>query len=280
MTSVIQTSSHFVSSPRGDQRIHVHVTGAGDAPPVLLLHSGGFTTRQWRRLTELLAPSYRVIAPDLLGYAESTRIADKEPFHFRQDLALLEILLAEIGTPAHLVGHSYGGLLALKLALAQPSRVRSMALYEPVAFGVLGENLEADVNRELGRISLAPNGEGTVDDAWLSMFVDWWNGVGAWKAMAAETKAAFRSVGWKVFQEVCSLVDDHTPLATYATIEAPTLLLGGDQSPAVEQNVLARLAGAMPHARHDVLAGVGHMGPITHGAQVNKAIADFIAARD
>jgi pimeloyl-ACP methyl ester carboxylesterase len=62
-------------------------------PTVLLVHSGGFTSRQWRKLAEGLAPRYRVLAPDLLGYGASGPWPDGEPFHFRQDLAFLESLL-------------------------------------------------------------------------------------------------------------------------------------------------------------------------------------------
>src|SRR5688500_4532898 len=111
------------------------------AAPVLLVHSGGFTSRQWRKLAALLAPDRRVLAPDLIGYAADTRWPVGEPFHFRQDLEALAAVLAD-EPPAHVVGHSYGGFLALQLALIHPDRVRSLAVYEPVAFGILDEAVD------------------------------------------------------------------------------------------------------------------------------------------
>ena len=108
---------------------------------MLLIHSGGFTSRQWRKLAEMLAPQFRVLAPDLIGYSPSAPWPDGEPFHFSRDV---DYLLTLVDEPVHLVGHSYGGFLALKLALARPDLVRSIAVFEPVAFGILDEVEDAD----------------------------------------------------------------------------------------------------------------------------------------
>jgi pimeloyl-ACP methyl ester carboxylesterase len=243
---------------------------------VVLIHSGGFTSRQWRKLGELLAPDFRVLAPDLLGYGSEPWPAG-EPFHFRQDLDHLESLIDE---PAHLVGHSYGGFLALQLALRRPELVRSIAAYEPVAFGILDEVEDADALADLRRVRVKwePDASG-VDEEWLRTFVEWWNGAGAWARLGDPTRAAFRSVGWKVFQEAMSLGADRTDRATYATIAVPTLLLGGELSPLTERRVVQRLAAALPNARLRLLDGVGHMGPISHAPLVNEAIAAHLSAQ-
>lgn len=241
---------------------------------VLLIHSGGFTSRQWRKLGELLVPRYRVLAPDLLGYGE-TRWPDGEPFHFRQDLDFLETLLGD--EPAHLVGHSYGGFLALQLALRRPERVRSIAAYEPVAFGVLDEVEDEDALAMLSKVKRTwePDASGA-DEAWLRAFVDWWNGPGAWDHLNEPTRAAFRATGWKVFNEVMTLAADRTTRAIYATIAAPTLILGGELSPLAERRVVQRLGGALPNGRARLFDGLGHMAPISHAPMINEAIAEHL----
>jgi len=240
----------------------------------LLLHSGGFTSRQWRKLGELLAPDFTVLAPDLLGYGDSAPWPDGVPFHFRQDLDFVEALLGDGDDRLHLAGHSYGGFLALQLALRRPERVETIAVYDPVAFGILDEVEDADALAQLRLVKQTwePGASG-VDEAWLCEFIDWWNGPGAWDRLGEETRRAFRTMGWKVFQEVITLAADRTSRATYATITAPTLILGGGASPLAERRVVEKLGAALPHATARLLPGVGHMGPISHAPIVNEAIA-------
>ncbi|HEX8154063.1 MAG TPA: alpha/beta hydrolase [Thermoanaerobaculia bacterium] len=238
---------------------------------VLLIHSGGFTSRQWRRLAETLAPEFNVLAPDLLGYGAREPWPDGKPFHFSADL---ELLLTLIEGPVHLVGHSYGGFLALQLALARPELVRSIAAFDPVGFAVLDEVDDADAREGLSRVKLTWDRDASgVDEAWLAAFVDWWNGPGAWTRLPEETRGAFRSVGWKVYQEVMTLAADRS---NYAAITAPTLILGGANSPLAERRVVEKLGALLPNARAQLLEGVGHMGPITHAALVNAAIAEHL----
>jgi pimeloyl-ACP methyl ester carboxylesterase len=251
-------------------------------PPVLLIHSGGFTSRQWRKLADILAVDHEVLAPDLLGYGAAGPWPEGEPFHFHQDIAHLEPFLDRLsagGRRVHLIGHSYGGLMALQLALRHAGAVASIAVYEPVAVGILQgvEDADARAQLDLARRSYdrtVPGG----DDAWLAGFVEWWNGPGAWAALAPETQGAFRTVGWKLSQEVSSLLDDTTDAAGYGAIAAPTLLLGGAQSPMAERRVLQRLAENLPRATLEVFDGMGHMGPVTHASVVNAAIVGHLRA--
>jgi pimeloyl-ACP methyl ester carboxylesterase len=258
----------------------MHALGGSDegaGVPVICLHSGGFTSRQWKRLAALLAPSHRVIAPDLIGYGRSGTWPAGAPFHYQQDIDAVVALAGTLDQPAHFVGHSYGGFLAAHIARVLP--VRSLALYEPVTFSVLDPVRDRDALAALAEVLLPwqPDANG-VDEAWLTSFVDWWNGPGAWQAMPAETAAAFRAVSWKLYEEVRTLSDDRTGAAGFAEITAPALVMGGARSPLAERRALERLVEAVPRARLQMFDGAGHMGPITHHAAVNAAIAAHVRA--
>jgi pimeloyl-ACP methyl ester carboxylesterase len=281
--TIEQTERAFT---RGELALQVRdmksaAAAGAEATPVLALHSGGFTSRQWRRLAEALAPTHPVVLPDFIGYGKSSSWPAGKPFSFHTDLEMARALLEDIGRPVHLVGHSYGGMIALFLAMQVPALVRSISVFEPVSFGIVDETIDADGELTAMRASSTKEAaSGGVSDGWLESFVDWWNGTGAWKGMNDETKNAFRQVSWKLVNEVLSLVTDTTSLATYATIAAPTLFLTAETSPGVERRIVETLAKALPNASLERFAGAGHMAPITHAGVVNAAIVRHIEAND
>lgn len=249
-------------------------TESGSGEVALLLHSGGLSGRQWRRLALALEPHMRVVVPDLLGYGASDAWPNGEPFHFDQDLAALEVLMEDLPAPLHLVGHSYGGLLALKLALRHRERIGRLALFEPVAFGVLDETRDADAIANLTSVNLewTPEGDAAFDERWLREFVEWWNGRGAWDVLTGDVRETFRRSGWKVYQEVLALGADRTPQDAYHALSSNVLLLSGGRTPLAEQRVVQRLAEALPNARVQTFDKLGHMAPVTHADAVNEAI--------
>jgi pimeloyl-ACP methyl ester carboxylesterase len=248
--------------------------GSGD--PIVLVHSGGMSGRQWRKLADRLAATHRVVVPDLLGSGENPPWPADAPFHFDDDARELAAIIDGLGAPVHLVGHSYGGLLALVLARTQPHTIRSLASFDPVAFGVLHDTADAEqLVADAAPLADAADG-GTA--TWFERFVDFWNGAGTWAAMPEQARASFLRVGLKVYLEVRSLLSDRTPASAYAAITVPTLLMTGERTPTPERSVVQRLSTTIANARMLDLAGAGHMGPITHAELVNDAIASHIAA--
>ncbi|MBI3691630.1 MAG: alpha/beta fold hydrolase, partial [Mycolicibacterium aromaticivorans] len=125
---------------------HVRANGAdifvtdtgGDGPPVVLLHGGGpgaSGLSNFSRNIDALASSHRVVVPDMPGYGRSSKYVDhRDPFGYLADT--LRGLLDELGmATAHLVGNSYGGAAALRLALDTPHRVNKLVLMGPGGIG-------------------------------------------------------------------------------------------------------------------------------------------------
>lgn len=258
----------------------LHVEESGTGSRVVLLHSSGLSGRQWRRLTRATAEKgYRAVVPDLTGHGASPAWPEPQPFSFREDVEQLVALLAE-GAPAHLVGHSYGGFVALLAALAAPASVRSLTVFEPVAFGCLDPVADADARAELAAVDFVWGSTPEDHDRWLAMFVDYWSGAGAWASLREEARAEFRRVGWVVCQGVTSLVADPTPASAYRAITVPVRLLSGERSPLAARRVVQRLGEALPGSTVTTIPKAGHMAPLSHAEQVGTAVLEALAAAE
>jgi pimeloyl-ACP methyl ester carboxylesterase len=254
------------------------VEETGEGAPAILLHSSGMSGRQWKRLaTALVAKGHRAIVPDLAGHGRSEPWPEPKPFSYAIDVANVLGLVRSIDGQVDLVGHSYGGLLALLVTLAAPARIRSLTVYDPVAFGAL-DPTDEEAQRDLTR--LPPDWGNTTEtrDRWLASFVDYWGGDGSWTMLREDARAEFRRVRWVLHEGVVTLSTDTTPLSAYRMLEVPSLLVTGERTPVAARHVIRRLGEALPTSQTVVVSKAGHMGPLTHADLVNLAILDRIVA--
>lgn len=274
-----------------DLNIETHVWGhPGDRAPVLCLPSTGLSGLQWRRLGRRLAKrGHPVLAVDLIGYGESDTWGGPGPFTTARDVDVAEAALDHLCGDAddravHVVAHSYGGRVGLALGLRHPHRVRSLALFEPTAFGILRstgaragiDELEAyDAD---GRF-LADEFGGS--EAWVERFVDYWSGAGTWAELDEDERARWLRARQKMFEEVRETALDAIPHTAYvdALGHLPLLTLSGAESTVAGRSCARVLAEIWPRGRHLEIADVGHMGPVLAAGEVAQAIEAFVCAR-
>lgn len=144
-------------------RAEPHFREAGTGPGVVCLHSNASTSGQWRGLMDQLAPKFHVLAPDSYGAGKSPAWPTEKPVRLRDEAALLEAVFARAADPFALIGHSYGAAVALIAALAQPHRVRALALYEPTLFSLV--DAESAPPNDADGIRAAVAGAGAALDA-------------------------------------------------------------------------------------------------------------------
>jgi thioesterase domain-containing protein len=108
---------------------------------VIALHCSLGSGRQWKSLTAELGPSCPVVAPDISGYGSTPRPANL-PMRLAEEVDHLGATIENAEGPLHLVGHSYGGAIAFKIATTArfADRVRSLTLIEPVLPTLLKES--------------------------------------------------------------------------------------------------------------------------------------------
>ena len=251
---------------------------------VIALHCSLGSGRQWTRLAEALGGGYQVIAPDLSGYGRHLA-RPVMPVTLADEAALLGEQLEAADGPIHLVGHSYGGAVALKMATSAPwaGRIRSLTLIEPVLPTLLRDNAADrrlhDVFAELGRHVNVDLWNGMYMEA-LDRFLTFWNGSAPPEALPGELRLRMIEHIEKVAFDFMAILGEDNVAAAATTLRVPTLLVSGGLSPYMTQRIVARLASLIPGAQTKHLPGAGHMLPITHGKIINPDIVSHIELAD
>lgn len=250
---------------------------------VIALHCSLGSGWQWTKLTEALGSGYRVIAPDIAGYGEIVGDVDL-PLTLVDEVALLLDRIDATG-PIHLVGHSYGGAIAFKMATASPlvNRVRSLTLIEPVLPTLLKENAADrrlhDLFAQLARNVSADLLRGMSIEA-MDRFMTYWNGSAAAEPLSIDVKLRMLArIDKLAYDLAAALSEDDVGIAA-AGIKVPTLLFSGGLSPYMTQRIVGRLASIIEGAATHHLPAAGHMLPLTHARQINPKISAHIARAD
>lgn len=253
----------------------VDVSGRGC--PVVMLHSSMGSRAQWRSAMARLQDRWMTIAVDLHGYGQAPEPRTRD-FSLDDEVDRLEERVSALigaGERLHLVGHSYGGAVAMRWARRHPGRIRSLGLYEPTCFHVLSSDAPglAAVKEAAWRVTEAVEAgrlaSGTRD------FIDFWSGPGTFDSMPAHRQEALARRLAKVRLDFKALFDPRLALSDYTALKVPTLLIGGRTSPACAQRVLLTLAQRWPSARSTWI-NAGHMGPITDAPVVDELLWSWL----
>lgn len=246
----------------------------GHGEPVVLLHSSASSSAQWRALIGRLSERYRVIAPDLHGYGGTSTWAGRGPFRLEHEAKIVAALIGRAGAPAHLVGHSFGGAVALHVARTRPDLLASLTVIEPVAFHLLRQHDTVALVEIMTVADSVVNALACGDYfAGIGRFLDYWSGPGAWDAIPAEKRAGFAVRLAKVALDFEATLNEPATLAEFRDMTVPTLVMQGTRSPRPTQSICELLMQALPDAKSAAIEGAGHLAPVTHRDRVNDLIA-------
>jgi pimeloyl-ACP methyl ester carboxylesterase len=251
---------------------------------VVALHCSLGSGRQWSKLADELGRSHQFIAPDISGYGINTCALDL-PLTLAEEVRCVSGHLNDVTGPIHLVGHSYGGAIAFKIATdsAFAHRVRSLTLIEPVLPTLL---LDADSDRRL-HARFAQLARDVSENLWngsvleaIDQFIEFWNGSGPQDPLPATARLRMIERADKLaFDFTAALSEENVTIAA-ASLRVPTLLFSGGTSPYFTQRIVRRLAAIVEGAESRHLPDAGHMLALSHAAAINPEIAKHIARAD
>ena len=254
----------------------------GGTRPVLALHCSLAHAGAWAGLAERIA-GFTVTAPDLPGHGNSADWDGTGDYH---DLTTrIAIAMAERlgdGAAIDVVGHSFGGTVALRLALERPDLVRSLTLFEPVLFcAARAARAPEFTEYAAGNSDFAELLQrGQRDEAAARFHAVWGNGQPLDNLPDRQRRYIVDRI--HLIAAIGAVVgDDAAGMLTPGRLESvpvPVLLAQGDQSPPVVGAILSELQRRLPRTHRIAVPGAGHMAPLTHAATLAPAVQAHLDA--
>jgi pimeloyl-ACP methyl ester carboxylesterase len=251
---------------------------SGDRPTVVLLHSSAGSPRQWTELVEMLRRDFRVLAVEFHGHGLRPDWPHQRRMTLADDAQLAVPLLEMVGG-AHVIGHSYGAAVALKLACMHPRLVHGVFAYEPVLFRMLiDDESHPEHMKDVQRVATGMRERLEASNAGQAarLFVDFWSGPGAWSALPAKQQQGVEIRMPSVIRHFDALFAEPFPREQLAHMAMPMLFLSGSRTVPAARRIAQLLRAVLPLADHEEVPGLGHMGPITHSRLVNERVRDFL----
>lgn len=248
----------------------------GSGPPLVLVHGSPGEGSSWRRVVPYLKERFRTICPDLPGYGGSDLLEVDEPAGRMNAMgAAVARLVEAMRAPVRLVGHSFGGNIALQAALhARPDAVERIVLLEPVYFRALqliGDDaaLEPAAAHFEDYARRATTGEPEV----VRLMIDYWFGAGAFARLPEPVRDYLGASAARNAIDVRSTFLGTSTAADLAALQRPVTIVDGETSREVVRSIARALVKLLPNARMEGLAGANHGMLDTHPEAVARLIA-------
>lgn len=257
----------------------------GEGPSLVLAHATGFCGMVWRPVAERLRRRFRCVTFDMRAHGDATAPADGNLAWegFGDDvLAVVDALGLDRPFGA---GHSSGAAALLLAEESRPGTFRALWCYEPIVLPVdppIGrqESNPLAAGAERRRVVFASRDEAYANFAAKPPFDRLHP-----EALRAYVEHGFREdpAGVRLKcdpaheAEVYRMMGEHRAFAGFGGIACPVTLVCGADTDAIGPNLIAAQAAALPHARTEVLAGLGHFGPLEDPDRIAASIAGALA---
>jgi pimeloyl-ACP methyl ester carboxylesterase len=250
----------------------IHYDDTGKVEVVLLLHGLGLDLRMWNDQVPVLAEHYRVVRMDLHGFGKSSPVTG--PFSHGE---IISQLLSHLEIErAHVVGLSYGGLIAAQFVQEYPNLARSLTLVDSDMSGIAWKSLGPSMGRIFGA---GKTNVETAKELWIAH--EFFDAARTRPAVLDRIKVMVSDYSGWLFANVGAGLErkPRTPTAdVLKDFNLPALVVVGEYDLPDFQDIADEVVKRLPGARKVVLQGVGHMCNMEDPPNFNRALLEFLLA--
>ena len=263
----------MIEEPAG--RIDYEETG--DGPTIVFIPGSCSTGAAWRPIMTAMGSGFRYVTTSLLGYggtAERRTAADPSISH---EIDIIEAVIRRAAAPVHLVGHSFGGLVSLAVALRTQVPLASLTIVEAPAVELLralGETEHYRAFRDMNEVYFTAFRDG--EENAIATMIDFYGGAGTFASWPPRVRAyAVETTAVNILDWASAYGFPLQPSAI-AAIDLPTLVLRGGVSHPAVQRANELLSIHLKDASLVTIAGGAHFMIATHAGDVARAIAAHV----
>lgn len=248
----------------------------GRGSPIVFIHGSYASTSTWKKMVEQLSTKHLCISIKLPGHCGTPDPEDFSHPTVDTELEIIEQVVRSLSdAPVHLVGHSFGGVIALAQALKGSLNLSQLTLFEPVSVWVLDrardERMSMHVQAFMNRYHQAVSRKETYA---CGQVIDFWGGEGVFETLPDFIKEGMEPLvennirHWNIDASITS------ELSELQAFRIPTRLVCGSQSNAVAHAIVDHLSQHIPNSKKYVLEGASHFLVTSHTTECLQALND------
>ena len=225
-----------------------------------------------------LPPHYRFVSTSLCGYGETEETRTIDDLDMHHQTRVVEAVAEKIDAPVHLVGHSFGGTIALATALAGCIDVLSVATFEANPLALIRERGQTELHKATKRMSEdfeSAYHAGEKDAA--GRIIDFWGGERSFQALPEAVQEYCRATTFANVLDWRTAFRFEASMANYAKLDVPALLVRGALASAAMVEITDALYGSLPNCRTAIVDGASHFLITTHAEECAGLLSNFLA---
>jgi pimeloyl-ACP methyl ester carboxylesterase len=261
-----------------DRRGDIDYDESGEGAAIVLVPGSCSTGAAWRPIMAEWAGAFRCITTSLPGYGNTSERRNRDDADIAHCAEVVEAVIARAGCPVHLVGHSFGGVTALAVALRQRVPLLSLTIAEAPVPTILphhGEHAHyRDFNAMTDAYVAAFDGG---DPAAIAQMIDFYGGAGTFAELPPRVRDYVIKTTPANILDWRSVYDFDIGPALLARLELPTLVFWGEHSHPAVRRANGLMGAGIPQARSATVSDARHFMISTHAVETARLISDHVS---